>query len=131
MEINELVEKAHSNAVAKGFYGEDGNGERNTAELLMLVVSELGEALEADRKNKHCDKNYASVWLEWYDEHENNPKLFDAFKENIKDYFEDELSDAFIRLADMCGYLDIDIESHIKAKMAYNATREKLHGKRY
>jgi NTP pyrophosphatase (non-canonical NTP hydrolase) len=53
------------------------------------------------------------------------------FERSIKDTFEDEIADVFIRLGDMCGGLNIDIEKHIEAKMKYNKTREKLHGKKY
>jgi NTP pyrophosphatase (non-canonical NTP hydrolase) len=45
MEIKELCDKSHSNAVKKGFW-KDGRG---IPELLCLVHSEISEALEADR----------------------------------------------------------------------------------
>lgn len=54
-----------------------------------------------------------------------------GFETDIKDTFEDEIADCFIRLFDLCGRYKIDIESHIKAKMKYNSLREKLHGKKY
>jgi NTP pyrophosphatase (non-canonical NTP hydrolase) len=53
------------------------------------------------------------------------------FAKDVKDTFEDELADAVIRIADLCGYLNIDLESHIKAKMRYNETRPHKHGKEY
>jgi len=43
--LNEMAAIIHANAVAKGFYDKP----TNTAEKLMLIVSELGEACEADR----------------------------------------------------------------------------------
>jgi len=46
MELKEFCKKAHEIAVEKGFW-ED---ERQVPELLMLIVTELGEACEADRK---------------------------------------------------------------------------------
>ena len=128
MTITELCKAAHDNAVAKGFYGDDGKGERNKAELLMLIVSELGEALEADRNNYHCGNDIAKRLL---DDPIRDIAWKNDFENLVKDSFSDEISDTFIRLADMCGYLGIDIESHIACKMAYNATREKLHGKKY
>ena len=45
MEINELSKLAHEMAVDKGFY----NRKREVPELLMLIVTELGEACESDR----------------------------------------------------------------------------------
>jgi len=46
MEIKELCEKAYAMAVKKGFWKEG----RTIPEMLMLIVTELGEACEADRK---------------------------------------------------------------------------------
>ncbi|MGI5086022.1 hypothetical protein HF284_14060, partial [Treponema putidum] len=51
--------------------------------------------------------------------------------DEIKDTFEVEIADAFIRLASLCGYLNIDIEKFINAKMEYNKLRKPLHGKKY
>jgi NTP pyrophosphatase (non-canonical NTP hydrolase) len=143
-QIKDLIKRCHGTAVEKGFYecpkcegaGEiftennsylrcpvcGGNGEnpnKNTGELLMLIVSELGEALEAHRKWRFANWNWAEV------------NFKDGFVTGIKDTFEDEIADVFIRLFDMCGYLDVDIEKHIYAKMKFNSTRKKRHGKRY
>jgi len=127
MNIQELVKKAHGTAVDKGFW----NFERNTGELLMLIVSELGEALEADRKDRHCTLNQTELGLG-----EDIAKTsMDGFKtfyeENVKGSFEEEIADTFIRLFDLVGGRNIDIEKHIALKMMYNTTREKLHGKKY
>lgn len=43
--LNELSELCHSIAVEKGFWDE----ERNIGEALMLIVTELAEAMEAHR----------------------------------------------------------------------------------
>ncbi|SKA89574.1 MazG nucleotide pyrophosphohydrolase domain-containing protein [Clostridium sp. USBA 49] len=57
MEIRELVQKAHTNAREKGFWQDydralDLQNENNAiATRLMLIVSELSEALEALRKD--------------------------------------------------------------------------------
>ena len=73
---------------------------RNIGEMLMLVTSELAEALEGHRKQLMDEK------LPQY-------KNFDV-----------EIADAFIRLFDLCGGLGINIEEIIEAKLAYNAVRE-------
>jgi NTP pyrophosphatase (non-canonical NTP hydrolase) len=116
MEIKELVEQSHNTVKEKGFWDK----ERNVGEMLMLIVSELGEALEAHRHDKFANfgKPIETDFKDW-------------FEKNIKDSFCDEIADVFIRLGDLCGGLDIDIEKHIIAKMKYNKTREKLHGKKY
>ena len=53
------------------------------------------------------------------------------FRSTIKDTFEDEIADAVIRLLDLSAGLNIDIEKHIEAKLKYNVSRPKLHGKAY
>ncbi len=99
--ISETISECHSVAKEKGFWDKD----RNVGEMLMLIVSELGEAIEAHR---HGHRGLLK-----------------------KDTFEDELADTAIRLFDMCGGLGIDLEKQIEWKMSFNKTREKLHGKTY
>jgi NTP pyrophosphatase (non-canonical NTP hydrolase) len=128
MNINELCKAAHENAVAKGFY-EDRRD--NIAEKLMLIVSELAEALEADRKGRHTflfTFPYGKA-PENFDKYV--PKDDTFFEQAIKDTFEDELADAVIRIFDLAGFLNINLEEHICRKMDYNSRREKRHGKAY
>lgn len=128
MTITELVTAAHKNAVEKGFY--ERLPEKNIGEMLMLIVSELGEALEADRKGKYVNNRVdIPKLLEVVHEPDKYLCLFQAC--DIKDSFEDELADAVIRIADLAGWLGIDLEAHIQAKMAYNRTRPPKHGKKY
>ena len=129
MTIKKLQDTAFANAIRHGFHHKN----QNIGELLMLIVSELSEALEADRKNKHFYRTSPS-WLELYANRKTDDDVdtFDMiFAEEVKDTFEDELADAVIRIADLCGYLNIDLESHIKAKMRYNESRPHKHGKEY
>lgn len=124
MSIEQLKNEIHKNAIQKGFW----DTERNVGEALMLVVSELGEAMEAHRKGWFCDP----VELAWFfSTNDGSHAIEEVFPEKIKDTFEDEIADAVIRLLDLCGGLGIDIERHIEAKMEYNKTRERLHGKKY
>ena len=95
---------------------------------LMLIVSELSEALEADRKGKYTEPLDAA-WMNsccdtshLYEEH---------FPEKIKDTHEDEIADALIRILDYCGNFGIDIESHVRWKLEYNKSREYRNGKKY
>ena len=54
MSLNQLSKSIHQGNVQRGFYEtQQANGT-----FLMLVVSELSEALEADRAGKHADLNY-------------------------------------------------------------------------
>ena len=117
MKIINLIDASHSIAKDKGFWDE----KREIGTLLMLIVSELGEALEADRKEKHAR----------FDKWEQSQKNKEDFELYIKDSFEDEIADVFIRLFDLCGGLNIDIEKYIQLKMNYNESRERKHGKTY
>lgn len=92
--LNELCELCHSIAKEKGFW----ETERNIGEALMLVVTEIAEAMEGYR---HQDQ----------------------------DNFREELADAFIRLLDLCGGLNIDIEDEILKKTKINKNRPYKHGK--
>ena len=49
MKINELSYEAHETALEKGWWDE----ERSIGELLMLIVTEVAEACEADRKGDY------------------------------------------------------------------------------
>jgi NTP pyrophosphatase (non-canonical NTP hydrolase) len=117
--INESAKIIFQHNKDKGFWDK----ERNVGELLMLVTSELGEAVEARRKGNFANwkKLESNNTLDW----QNN------FKENIKDTFEDEIADAVIRLLDLSAGLGIDLEKHINEKVKYNENRPKLHGKLY
>ena len=127
--MEQIIKQAHLMAKEKGFW----ETERNVPEMLMLIVSEVAEALEALRKDHFCDKKIAS------DLHFDVKNAFEmvkepwkkGFEENVKSSFEDELADVAIRLFDLCGGLDIDLEKHIQIKMKYNSLREHKHGKKF
>jgi NTP pyrophosphatase (non-canonical NTP hydrolase) len=120
MSLNILAERIHNGNKNRGFW----DTERNVGEMLMLVVTELSEALEAHRSGKFFNKANKINYLESED-------MVQAFKDNVKDTFEDEIADAMIRLLDMCGGLGIDIDFHVSSKVLYNSTRPYKHGKKY
>jgi NTP pyrophosphatase (non-canonical NTP hydrolase) len=121
-QIRSLVFKVHENAKQKGFY--DPDVPKNIGEKLMLIVSEISEALEADRKGRRsvCGTLTGVLASEDFEI---------AFRHYVKDTFEDELADVVIRIFDLAGWQNIDLEWHILQKMRYNSTREKMHGKKY
>lgn len=121
MNLNELSNKIYQANKSKGFW----DAERNKGELLMLVTSELSEALDADRESRYADILSFNLSIL------NGDPFQHAFKSNIKDTFEDEIADAVIRLLDLAGGLGIDIDFHVNQKLQYNATRPNKHGKKY
>ena len=134
--LNELRDEIHENAKNKGFW----DSPRETGTLLMLCVSELAEALEADRKGQYAKIDDAEFIIDGRTIREDLDlaikendmiKFEDIFRTQVKDTFEDELADNIIRILDLCGARGIDIYKHIELKMKYNETRERMHGKKY
>ena len=132
--MKNLISQAHEMAKSKGFW----EGERNKPEMLMLVVSELAEALEALRKDHYADQDVVEslshdLELDRTDE-EFLLKAINwktSFEQGVKSSFEDELADVAIRLFDLCGGLGVDLEKHIEMKMKYNSMRGYKHGKAF
>lgn len=122
MEIKELQKRIHSNAVAKEFWEENFN----ISEKLMLVVSEISEAQEADLKDRYTKDSVQEVIR-----HSSDSDFKTLFEIHIKDTFEDEIADAVIRLFDLAEKKGFDLESHMLAKMRYNEMRPIKHGKKY
>jgi NTP pyrophosphatase (non-canonical NTP hydrolase) len=128
--LNELSKQLHERSKEKGFWDEPSE----VGTHLMLIVSELSEALEADRKSKHAElETFELTQFINKENHTIKTDEFDAlsFQNLIKDTFEDEIADAFIRLFDLVGAYNIDIEKHIELKMQYNKTRPYKHEKAY
>lgn len=186
-DLNKIAIAIHENAQAKGFWDKDYNHD----EKVMLIISELGEALEAHRSGKFADigkYHECHKDLVYLSPEQRREK---AFKEFMKDTFEDELADTAIRIMDLakkenlnvslinefgemalvpsnfpsdnvgqdlllitaclapyqigeakvCSLLSllshladkhgIDLLYHIKEKMWYNSTRQRMHGKSY
>jgi NTP pyrophosphatase (non-canonical NTP hydrolase) len=88
-------------AVSKGWW----KGDRNNGELLMLMVSELSEALEGLR-------------------HGNPPS------EHIGEFsaVEEELADVVIRIMDVAVARGWKVAEAIVAKIEFNRNREYMHG---
>lgn len=131
MDIKEIASHIHNINIQNGFWPQNKK-ERNKPELLMLIVSELAEALEALREN-----HYTSLSKEELDSfYKSHGKLsIDEFKQffstHIKNSFEDEIADSIIRLLDLTEGLGIDIEKHIVLKASYNSLRGPKHGKEF
>jgi NTP pyrophosphatase (non-canonical NTP hydrolase) len=103
--FNEFCEEVHQDNVAAGWWTNPNTGEsiletRNVPEMLMLIVSEVAEAMEGFRKNLMDDKLPHRKMIEV------------------------ELADTIIRIADLAGAKGMDLGGAIAEKRAYNAVRE-------
>lgn len=94
----------HANARSKGFWDRNPQA----PELIALAHSELSEMLEAYRKG---DGPSTKI-----------PPFTAA---------EEELADLVIRAMDMSEGLGLRLAEAIEAKVAYNAPREYMHGKKF
>lgn len=130
--INQKIKESYENEVEKWFYGCDcvngnicidtgsndlnskwikctkcnGTGiYRNIDKLLMLIITKLSKAVKAYGENKFSDfENY----LNFKNKAGNTVESFkEAYEKYIKDTFENELANTFIRLFYLCGYLKI------------------------
>lgn len=93
----------------------------NVPEKLMLIVTELAEAMEAYR---HLPEDV----LRWLAVGGSEPPAQDKWLEH-EENFEVELADTMIRMLDLCGALRIPIAGRICEKMAKNELRPVKHGK--
>jgi NTP pyrophosphatase (non-canonical NTP hydrolase) len=132
--MKNLISQAHEMAKSKGFW----EGERNKSELLMLVVSELAEALEALRKDHYADQDVVESLSQDLELDRTDEEFLlkainwkTSFEQGVKSSFEDEIADVAIRLFDLCGGLGVDLEKHIEMKMKYNSMRGYKHGKKF
>ena len=100
--INIFVDLCNKRAVEAGWYSDPATGmpiNRNVGEALALIHSEISEALEGHRKSLK-------------DDHLPHRRMAEV-----------ELADAVIRIADLAGYLDMDLGGAVMEKLEYNRTR--------
>ena len=104
--FDELAEEIHKNAVAKGFWDKTVDP-IFVAKQMMMIVSEVSEAMEALRKDMNPDQ------------------------------ISDEFADIIIRTLDLyagiaeAGYVKKSLDYAIKEKMEKNSHRPKKHGVRF
>lgn len=108
--LNQLAERIHADNVAAGWWTNPQTGEsilhsRNVPEMLMLIVSEISEAMEGYRKNLMDDKLAHRPMLTV------------------------ELADAMIRILDLAGSRMAIERAHpfgtvLQEKRSFNAGRE-------
>jgi hypothetical protein len=149
-----------------------------------MIVTEIGEAIEAFRINKLSNKDHVNYTFAIFNQEGTSGYFKTQFENHVKNTFGDEITDIYIRIFDWAGYLhfdefeikpyqfesydnvvcmldevtqnlykdyrnrysieltlsalnelckhlNIDIEKHIIAKMAYNKTRPYKHGKEF
>ena len=100
--LRRIQRTIHESCVEAGWYSDLETGkpiERNTGEVLMLMVTELAEAMEGHRKN-----------------------LMDSHLPHRKN-MEVELADCVIRILDTAHSLGMDVAGAMQEKFEYNQVR--------
>ena len=105
--LDELAGDIRNYADEKGF----DRGNHNVPQQLMLIVSEISEAMEVYR---HIGPGGFT-----------DPGLLE-----LENHFGEELADALIRILDTCSVLNLNIQWHVKNKMEKNKARPHKHGKK-
>lgn len=104
--FHELQEAMHDIALQKGWW----NPEKTFGEQIVMMHSELSEAIEAYREE---DGDIHRIW----------------FDENGKpEGVVIELADVVIRILDTCGKYNLNLLSAICVKAKYNESRTMRHG---
>lgn len=104
MNWNELSKTVHQNAIEKGFWKEKLSDDH----YLMLVITEISEAVEAHRRCMYANiEDYKLRLKETTDNFDES-----GFKWYIKDSIADELADVAIRLLDLSGAKEIEIKPY-------------------
>jgi uncharacterized protein YabN with tetrapyrrole methylase and pyrophosphatase domain len=124
--INELAKKIHAEAKEKGFWDR----QMEKPAVLMMVITELSEAVEADREGRKIDADALDVlsddcWIEF------TTMSRSIYRSKIKDTFEAELCDALMRLLDAMAFYNVDADRIIKNAIEYNKLRPSKNGKKY
>ena len=131
MNMNEWAREIHENAKAHGWWESD----RELPEILMLIVSELSEALEEYRAGRpmvwhKCMWDGKECSDETYCKHRDGDTCNTGDLHDKPEGIAVEVIDALIRILDWCGKEGLDVEALVKEKHEYNKTRPYKHGKR-
>ena len=113
IDLNALRDRAYKTACEHGFHDQELSNEH----CLCLVISELMEAVEADRRGKRANvdrynKKIANSRIcQGLDPDIPKERGYEvAYNETIKGSIEEELADAVIRLLDLAGLRGISLE---------------------
>lgn len=122
MDLNELRDKAYKTACEHGFHDVECSNDH----YMMLVISELSEAVEANRKGRYANVGQFREWQENnipFSKETGIRRFKEDFEAFIKDSVEDELADAAIRLLDLAGANNLNLNRFC---LQYVVTAQKI-----
>lgn len=104
MDFEKLKQEAFETAKAHGWHDEELSDET----YLMLIITEIAEAVQADRKDRHTDVDIFKALLETYADDDALWKY--EFETHVKNSVEDELADIIIRCLDLAALRGIGLD---------------------
>ncbi len=104
MDLQKLSQEAFETAKAHGWHDEEQPDET----YLMLIITEIAEAVQADRKDRHTDVDLFKALLETYADDDALWKY--EFETHVKNSVEDELSDIIIHCLDYSALRGIGLD---------------------
>ena len=119
--VESLVIDAHENAVKHGFW-EDLQNTDNDLDLEWHKIA---------FKNPVCEIDVNAISTRLMLIVGEVAEAQEGLRHNDRSNFAEELADIVIRVFDLAGGLDIDLEVEIIKKMATNASRPYKHGKSF
>lgn len=90
--LKQFMTKAYENAKAKGFYKPD----LDINQALMLIITEMGEAIQASHHDRHGSIEDYNKWLGVSEEQ--------AYEESIEGTVESEFADVALRIMSLLGW---------------------------
>ncbi len=124
MEISKLQKEIHALAREKGWY--DSTEGRKPLEMLALIMSEIGEAVEEVRSGNEPIYGHAQNQIDGQFKISFKDSRFGKYTKPEGEFV--ELADAIIRILDYAEYRGVDMEQVIKLKHEFNKTRSYRHG---
>ena len=103
--LTELCNRAYATACNKGFHDRKHSDEH----YLMLVITEIAEAVQADRKGRRVTRKAREDYEQFMETY--NDISVTMYESAISGTLEDELADIVIRLLDFCGMKGIAFNS--------------------
>lgn len=93
--LKQFMTKAYENAKVKGLLKPDLDINKE----LMLIITEMSEAIQASRHNRHGSIEGYNTYLEVSDEHV-------AYEESLEGTVESEFADITLRIISLLGWYD-------------------------
>ena len=94
-ELLSLAKKAYGIAYEHGFH----DTRHSNMHWLMLCVSEIGEMVDADRRGRRANLSNVRTC---------DPAFYSSFERYVKNTFEDEMADVFIRILDFASAINVE-----------------------